>query len=88
METDMRTVITDALRDMSFDVGEVGDDTVLGDGGLDLESLSLAELVMRLGDHGATFTDDELDTLISMTFGELATEAARRAGATSAATAD
>jgi acyl carrier protein len=78
MALDMRTVITDALRDMSFEVGEVADDTVLGDGGLFLESLSMAELVMRLGDHGATFTDDELDSLITMTFGEFASEAARR----------
>jgi len=76
----MRTVVVDSLRQMNFDVSGVEDDTVLGEGGLELESLSLAELVMQLGDHGAQFSDDELDTLLDMTFGALVAEAERRAG--------
>ena len=79
-EKDMRSVVVDSLRQMNFDVSGVQDDTVLGEGGLELESLSLAELVMQLGDHGAQFSDDELDTLLDMTFGDLVAEAERRAG--------
>lgn len=87
MAEDMRTVITDALREMNFEVGGLTDDTELGEGGLELESLSLAELVMRLGDHGVTFSDDELETLTSMKFGEFADESARRLQAQSAGAA-
>lgn len=88
MPENMRTVVVDSLRQMNFDVSGVEDDTVLGEGGLELESLSLAELVMQLGDHGAQFSDDELDTLLDMTFGGLVAEAERRAGVPAAAQSD
>ncbi|MFF3557808.1 acyl carrier protein [Streptomyces tsukubensis] len=78
MPSDLRKVIVDALRDMHFEVSSVTDETPLGDGGLELESLSVAELVMQLDNQGVTFSDEEMETLPSLTFGEFVAEAARR----------
>ncbi|MFF4957570.1 phosphopantetheine-binding protein [Streptomyces sp. NPDC001222] len=79
MSSDLRKVMIDTLRDMHFDTESVTDDTPLGDGGLELESLSIAELVMQLDNHGVEFSDEEMEKLPTMTFGEFAEEAARRA---------
>ncbi|WP_436775352.1 acyl carrier protein [Yinghuangia sp. YIM S09857] len=78
MPADLREVMVDALRSMHFEVDSLTDETPLGDGGLELESLSLAELVMQLDEFGVEFTDDEMETLATMTFGQFAEEAARR----------
>jgi|GEM_PF-823611 len=43
----------------------------LGPAGADLESLALAELVVRVEDHfGVKFDEDEVETLAGMTVGE------------------
>lgn len=81
MSADLREIMVDALRNMHFSVDSLTDETPLGDGGLELESLSLAELVMQLDEHGVEFTDDELESLVSMTFGEFAAEAEQRRSA-------
>ncbi|MCF2528827.1 acyl carrier protein [Yinghuangia soli] len=78
MPADLREVMVDVLRNMHFEVDSLTDETPLGDGGLELESLSLAELVMQLDEFGIEFTDDEMEELSKMTFGEFAEEAARR----------
>lgn len=81
MPADLRDVMVDALRNMHFSVDSLTDDTPLGDGGLELESLSLAELVMQLDEFGIEFSDDEMESLTTMTFGQFAEEAERRAAA-------
>jgi len=84
MPSDLREVIVDALRELHFEVSDVTDETPLGDGGLELESLSLAELVMRLDSFGVEFSDDEMEKLPAMTFGDFTEEVIRRATAKSA----
>ncbi|EKX66134.1 acyl carrier protein [Streptomyces ipomoeae] len=79
MSSDLREVMVDTLRNMNFEVDSVTDETPLGDGGLELESLSLAELVMQLDSFGVEFSDEEMEKLTSMTFGEFTQEANRRA---------
>lgn len=79
MSSDLREVMVDTLRNMNFEVDAVTDETPLGDGGLELESLSLAELVMQLDSFGVEFSDEEMEKLTAMTFGEFAQEANRRA---------
>jgi acyl carrier protein len=72
----------DALREMNYDVSEVGDDTELGPAGLDLESLALAELAVRLEDrYQLKFSDDDMETLALMTLDEFTTVLAERLSA-------
>lgn len=79
MSSDLREVMRKALASMHFQVDTLTDETPLGDGGLELESLSLAELVMQLDEeYGIEFSDDEMESLTTMTFGEFAAEAERR----------
>ncbi|MGW1616080.1 acyl carrier protein [Streptomyces sp. NPDC002285] len=79
MPTDLREVVVGTLRNMNFKVESVTDETPLGDGGLELESLTLAELVMQLEDFGVEFSDAEMEKLTGMTLGEFTEEAKRRA---------
>ncbi|MFJ5264899.1 acyl carrier protein [Streptomyces sp. NPDC088387] len=79
MSTDLREVVVETLRNMNFEVDSVNDETPLGDGGLELESLSLAELVMQLDNFGVEFSDEEMEKLTTMTLGEFTQEAKRRA---------
>ncbi|MDQ0779971.1 acyl carrier protein [Streptomyces aurantiacus] len=79
MSTDLREVVVDALRNMHFEVDSATDETPLGDGGLELESLSLSELVMQLDSFGVEFSDEEMEKLAEMTLGEFTEEAKRRA---------
>lgn len=84
MRDEIRTFVVEQLADMNYDVDEVDDDTTLGPSGLDLESLALADLAVRVEDrYGLTFADDESEKLALMTVGEFtAMVAARVAGAT------
>lgn len=79
MSTDLREFVVTTLRDMNFEVDSVTDETPLGDGGLELESLSIAELVMQLETFGVAFSDEEMEKLTDMTLGEFTAEARRRA---------
>ncbi|MFM9499699.1 acyl carrier protein [Streptomyces galilaeus] len=79
MSAEVRKALIDALQNMHFAVVTVADDTPLGDGGLELESLSMAELVMQVESFGVEFSDEEMEKLTAMTFGEFAQEVARRA---------
>lgn len=81
MSTDLREFVVSTLRDMNFEVDSVTDDTPLGDGGLELESLSTAELVLQLEKFGVEFSDEEMEKLTDMTLGEFTAEAKRRADA-------
>jgi acyl carrier protein len=71
--------VLDSLRDMNYSVDGVGEDTTLGPAGVDLESLALAELGVRVEDRfGVKFADEEADELASYTVGEFASIVAER----------
>jgi acyl carrier protein len=67
----IRAFIIDSLRAMNYDVEGVSDDTELGPRGVDLESLALAELALRVEDRFAVKFDwDEADELAQLTVAE------------------
>ncbi|SCF43549.1 acyl carrier protein [Micromonospora matsumotoense] len=84
MRDEVRTFVIDQLQDMNYDVDEIDDDTTLGPSGVDLESLALSDLSVRVEDrYGLRFADDESEKLALMTVGEFTTMVADRvAGAT------
>jgi acyl carrier protein len=75
----IQSFILDSLREMNYDVEGIDDDTELGPRGADLESLSLAELVVRVEDRfGVKFGEDESEELAGMTVGEFCASVAGR----------
>jgi len=84
--TEIRQFLMDSLTEMNYSTDDIDDDTALGPAGADLESLSLAELAVRVEDRfGVRFDDDEAEKLAGMTVGEfIATVAERRAAAATA----
>ncbi|SCG45196.1 acyl carrier protein [Micromonospora halophytica] len=85
MRDEVRTFVIEQLEDMNYDVEEIDDTTTLGPSGVDLESLALADLAVRVEDrYGVKFADDESEKLALMTVGEFTTMVADRvAGSTS-----
>lgn len=85
-DDDIMKVILDSLREMNYDTSGIGDDTLLGPAGADLESLALAELLVRIEERfDVRFEDDEAEELAVMTVGEFRAVVAERAGAASGA---
>ena len=79
MKDEIRQFVIDAMRDMNYDVSTVDDDTTLGPAGLDLESLALAELAIRVEDtYGVKFAEEKSEELAGMTVGEFTTAVAER----------
>jgi acyl carrier protein len=71
--------VIDALRDMNYSVDGVDEQTTLGPAGVDLESLALAELGVRVEDKfGVRFADEEAEELAGYTVGEFASMVAQR----------
>lgn len=71
MIDEIRQFVLDSLIEMNYSIADIDDDTTLGPAGADLESLALAELVVRVEDHfGVKFDDDESEELAGMTVGE------------------
>ena len=71
MNTEVRQFVVESLEDMNYDVSGVDDDTTLGPAGLDLESLAVAELAVRVEDkYGVKFGEDEAEEMAGMTLGE------------------
>jgi acyl carrier protein len=63
--------VIESLHEMNYDIDGVDDDTMLGPAGVDLESLALAELAVRMEDrYGVKFEEDELERVAAMTIGE------------------
>jgi acyl carrier protein len=85
MRDEVRTFVIEQLADMNYEVDDLDDDTTLGPSGVDLESLALADLAVRVEDrYGLKFADDESEQLALMTVGEFTTMVADRvAGAKS-----
>jgi acyl carrier protein len=79
VEEEIRAFILGALTQMNYDVSDVTGDTDLGPAGLDLESLAVAELAVRVEDQfGLKFTDEDGEELALMTLDEFTAEVARR----------
>lgn len=79
MRDEVRGFVIEQLTDMNYDVDEVNDETTLGPTGLDLESLALADLAVRVEDrYGLKFADDESEKLALMTVGEFTAMVAER----------
>jgi acyl carrier protein len=79
MKDELRDFVLQALREMNYDVSDVTGDTDLGPAGLDLESLALAELAVRLEDqYQIKFSDDDMETLALMTLDEFTAVLAER----------
>jgi acyl carrier protein len=71
MIDEIRQFVRDSLTDMNYSVDGIDDDTTLGPAGADVESIALAELVVRVEDHfGVKFDDDDSEMLTGMTVGE------------------
>jgi len=81
MQDEVRAFVVSSLQDMNYDVDGVDDATTLGPAGLDLESLALADLLMRVEDrYHIRFAEDESEELALMNVGEFtATVTARLA---------
>lgn len=73
MSTDVRQFIIDAIAEMNYPIDDVDADTPLGSAGVDLESLAVAELAVRVEDtYGVKFSDEEAEQMAAMTVGEFA----------------
>ncbi|MET7426422.1 acyl carrier protein [Dactylosporangium sp. NPDC005555] len=85
-DQEIRQFLLDSLTEMNYSTEDIDDDTALGPAGADLESLSLAELAVRVEDRfGVRFDDDEAEKLAGMTVGEfIAAVAERRSAAATA----
>lgn len=89
METQLQKEIREFVlntisRDMNhpFDEKEITDDSPLGAAGIDLDSLSLIELTLRLERRfGVEFPDTDIEPVGAMKLGDLVDEVVRR-GAT------
>jgi acyl carrier protein len=82
MQDQIRQFVIDSLREMNYDVDGIDDETTLGPAGVDLESLALAELAVRVEDrYGVKFDEDEAEQLASITVGEFASRVAARLAA-------
>jgi acyl carrier protein len=87
VETDeIRAFVLSSLTEMNYSVAGVDDDTPLGPAGVDLESLALAELGIRVEERfGVVFEEDEAELLGTMTVGEFGAALAARIASTPAA---
>jgi acyl carrier protein len=86
MRAEIREFVLAALKDMNYDVEGVDDETTLGPAGVDLESLALADLAVRVEDQfGVKFGDDESEQLAQMTVGEFTSTVADRVAQLNAA---
>ncbi|GAA1408951.1 acyl carrier protein [Catellatospora coxensis] len=85
MSTDVRQFIIDAIADMNYPIDDVDADTPLGSAGVDLESLAVAELAVRVEDtYGVKFSDEEAEAMAAMTVGEFAAAIRERGNLASA----
>ncbi len=88
MSEETMTFTLAALRDMNFDVDDATPDTLLGPSGVDLDSLAVAELALRIEDaFQVKFGEEDMESLAIMTLGEFADEVAKRAPVASAESA-
>ncbi|HEY0166506.1 MAG TPA: acyl carrier protein [Jatrophihabitans sp.] len=83
MRDEVRRFIVSSLAEMNYDVTALDDATTLGPAGLDLESLALADLLMRAEErYSITFTEAECKELSLMNVGDLTEAVVDRIGQT------
>lgn len=69
----IRESMITALREMNYDTSQITGQTVLGPEGLDLESLAVAELAVRLQDqYGVKLQEEEMFELAGASLDEMA----------------
>ena len=79
MKEQIRGFVIASLKEMNYDVSGIDDDTTLGPAGVDLESLALADLAVRVEDRfGVKFAEDESEQLALMSVGEFVETVADR----------
>jgi acyl carrier protein len=82
LERDIREfVLTTVTRDMNLlsSTDHITDESAVGAGGLDLDSLSLIELTLRIEERfKVQIPDSDIEPLGAMTLGELIAELVRR----------
>ena len=75
---EIRAFVLETLQEMNYDIEGIDDDSTLGPAGVDLESLALAELAVRVEDRfGVRFAEEESEELALMTVGEFTTDGGR-----------
>ncbi|WP_327233351.1 acyl carrier protein [Streptomyces sp. NBC_01317] len=85
MTSEVEKFVIEALANMNYDVSEVTGDTPLGPAGLDLESLSVAEIAIQVEDtYGVKFEEDEMESVALFTVAGLVKEIVNRASAAAA----
>lgn len=83
MRDEVRAFVISSLQEMNYDVTAVDDATTLGPAGLDLESLALADLLMRAEErYNIGFTEAECKELALMNVGEFTDAVHERIGQT------
>jgi acyl carrier protein len=71
LSDEIREFVRQSLIIMEVDLADVHDDGVLGPAGADLDSLMLAELVVRVEDqYDLKFTSDEMEMMPALTVRE------------------
>ncbi|MFC4857870.1 acyl carrier protein [Actinophytocola glycyrrhizae] len=77
---EVREFVLESLQEMNYDIEGIDDDSTLGPAGVDLESLAMAELAVRVEDRfGVQFAEEESEGLALMTVGEFTRTVAERA---------
>lgn len=80
MNAEVYQFLVEGLKNMNFDVSDVTEETKLGPGGLDLESLALADLAVQVEDtFSVKFELDEMESIAMLTLGQLAQEVVAKA---------
>lgn len=80
MKDELRQLVVDTLTELHHEFTGLADDTPLGPEGLDLESLVIAELGLRVEEtYGVAFVDEDMERVAAQTLGEFVTEMAGRA---------
>ncbi len=83
---EVRAFVLEALQEMNYDIEGIDDDSTLGPAGVDLESLAMAELAVRVEDRfGVQFAEEESEGLALMTVGEFTRTVADRAASVASA---
>jgi acyl carrier protein len=79
MTETLREAILAMLREMNYDVPEDCGSLVFGSEGLDLESLAVAELAMRIEDqYGMRLDEEEASGIAALTFDEFVSAVSER----------
>jgi acyl carrier protein len=76
---EVREFVLETLQEMNYDIEGIDDDSTLGPAGVDLESLAMAELAVRVEDKFLVrFAEEESEELALMTVGEFSRTVADR----------